>query len=115
MKLTLTGFVLFLAASAGCATVAVPEAQMASSEGAIRGAREVGAERVPAASLHLRLAEEEMTKAKAKMAEGDNAAAALLLERSRADAELALSLTREAAAVAEATAVVTRVEQVRSK
>jgi hypothetical protein len=106
-------FVVVAAVCAGCATVPAPQGQVASSEAAIRGAREVGAESVPQASLHLKLSEEQLAKAKAAMQEGDNASADLLLQRASADAELALALTREATAAAEATRILAQVQQIR--
>lgn len=113
MRLLMKSMFVVLAACAGCAAVPAPQGRVASSEAAIRGAREVGAESVPEASLHLRLSEEQLAKAKAAMAEGDNATADLLLQRSRADAELALGLTREVTAVAEANRLIAQVQQAR--
>jgi len=71
---------------------------------AARSAREVGAETSPQASLHLKLADEEITKSKALMKDGDNERAEYTLVRAKADAELALSLAKEASAKAEAQA-----------
>src|SRR5262249_21811090 len=68
-----------------------PYERVASSEAAIRGAREVGSEQVPQAALHLKLAEEEVQKAKALIRDGDNEAASFVLLRAQADAELALA------------------------
>ena len=68
---------------------------MVSSEGAIRAAREVGADSVPQAALHLKLSEEQVTKAKAMIASGDNEHADSSLQRAQADAELAISRSRE--------------------
>src|SRR5690242_3236692 len=113
MRFTMTKSMLVLSfgALAGCGSVAPPEARMASSQAAIRGAREVGAESVPNASLYLKLSEEELGQGKAMMAAGDNAGADLVLRRARADAELALALTRETTAEAEATRLLGLVQQ----
>jgi hypothetical protein len=65
---------------------------------AIRAAEEVGAAKVPEASLHLQLAKEQLARAQSMRGDSDQRRAALLLERAQADAELALALTRNQAA-----------------
>ena len=85
-----------------CGGYAVPTERMVSSEAALRGAQEVGAQNVPQAALHLRLAEEQITKAKALINDGDNERADYVLLRAKADAELALALAKEANAKADA-------------
>jgi hypothetical protein len=107
--------ILPLAFAAGCASFPAPTERMASSEAAARSAREVGAERVPQASLQLRLSEEQIARAKALMAEGDNEQADLLLQRAQADAELSLSLAREDQARKEAAQLVAQVAQLRAQ
>jgi len=107
---------LLLTAAAGCAASAPPPtARVASTEAAIRGAREVGAESVPRASLYVKLSQEQVTKARSAMANDDNIGADLLLQRAQADAELALALTRENTAQAEAKQSIDLVAQARSK
>lgn len=114
MRITLIA--VLLTAGAGCAASApLPTARMASTEAAIRSAREVGAESVPNASLHLKLSEEQVAKAKTAMANEDNIKADLMLQRAQADAELALALTRENTAQAEAKQVTDQVTQARNK
>lgn len=90
----------------GCAGSPPPNEREASSEASVRGAREVGAEQFPEASLHLKLAEEQLQKAKAQMKDGKNEDAAYTLMRAQADAELALALTRENKTRAEAQQVI---------
>jgi hypothetical protein len=79
----------------GCASVPPPTDRLARSEGSIRGAAEVGAQGVPAASLYLKLAQEELQAGKALMQQGDNERATYVLLRAHADAELALNIARE--------------------
>lgn len=80
----------------GCgASFPVPTQRMADAESAHRSALEVGAGSQPAAQLHVKLAEEQMTRAKRLMVEGDNKGADSMLIRSKADSELALALARE--------------------
>ena len=99
-------FVILIAISAiaalGCGGSPKPEARVASSQGAIRGAAEAGAEAVPRATLHMKLAQEQRDQALELIRNGDNHRAELLLARAEADAELALALAREAKARAEA-------------
>ena len=106
---------LLLLLAAGCASFPAPTERMASSEAAARSAREVGAERVPQASLQLRLSEEQIVKAKALMADGENEQADLLLQRAQADAELSLSLAREDQARKDAAQVIAQVAQLRAQ
>jgi len=106
---------LLIPVAAGCASYPAPTDRMASSEAAVRGAREVGAEGVPQASLQLRLAEENIAKARAAMAEDENELADRLLQRAQADAELALSLARENKARNEAQQVLGQVAQLRGQ
>ena len=102
MKSLLTAlFVFAAAATAGCSAAPVPNSRLASTQAAIRGAREVGAASVPEASLHLKFSEEQITQAKAMIAEGDNEQADVALQQAQADAELALALTRENTATVE--------------
>lgn len=85
-----------LAFAAGCgASIPPPTERMASSEGAIRGAQEVGAPTVPRAALHMKLAQEQVDRAKALMQDGRNQEADLVLMRAQVDAELAIALARE--------------------
>ncbi len=106
---------LLIPLAAGCASFPAPTDRMAASEAAVRGAREVGAEGVPQASLQLRLAEENIAQARAAMAEDDNELADRLLQRAQADAELALSLARENKARNDAQQVLGQVAQLRGQ
>jgi hypothetical protein len=77
------------------ASFPVPTQHMADAESAHRSALELGAASQPAAELHVKLAEEQMSKAKALISDGSNREADSLLIRSKADSELALALARE--------------------
>lgn len=94
---------LGLLASA-CATAKVPTDRLAASQAAIRTASEVGAERVPDASLYLRFAQEEQEQGRSFIAAGENEKAAVAFHRASADAELAIALARQAGARNEAKA-----------
>jgi Domain of unknown function (DUF4398) len=78
-----------------------PKQPLADAESATRSAREVGADSQPNAKLHVKLADEQITKAKAQIADGENERATYILLRARADAELALALAREQKALAD--------------
>src|SRR5258706_12923877 len=98
-----------------CGGAPKPEARMASSEGAIRGAQEAGAQNVPEATLYLKLAQEEREKALALVKDDQNHRAEYMLARSEADAELAVALARAASAKAEADKASEQVQQLKSK
>jgi len=104
-----------LAALLGCAAAPVPAERLASAEAGIRAASEVGAERVPQAALHLKLARDQLEVAKGMVESGDRDRASLVFGRAQADAELALTLAREDAARAEAAAVVAQVKALRQQ
>ncbi len=90
------------AATVACGGYPPPNDKLMASVAAARSAREMGAQSSPQAALHLKLADEEITKAKALMADGDNKRAAYTLIRAKADAELALALAKENTAKMEA-------------
>lgn len=116
-QLGLGVFVLLVAPlfAIGCGGAPPPTARMASSEAAIRAAREVGAQSDPKAAFHLKLAQEERDKAEAAMKDGKNEEAEGLLMRAEADAELALALARSAQMKAEAQKAVDSVEELKKK
>jgi hypothetical protein len=97
----------------GCAAAPVPAEKLASAEAGIRAAAEVGAEGVPQAALHLKLARDEVAQAKGLVQSGDRDRATMILARAEADAELSLALARESAARAEATAVLAQAQALR--
>jgi hypothetical protein len=84
-----------IAAMAGCASYPVPVQHMADAEGAARSASDVGAGSDPQATLHLKMATEEIAQAKQLIADGDNEKADSVLSRAKADGELALGEARE--------------------
>lgn len=84
-----------LAAITGCSSYPIPVQHMADAEGAARSASDVGAASNPQASLHLKMAQEEIANAKQLMADGDNEKADSVLVRAKADGELALGEARE--------------------
>jgi hypothetical protein len=87
-----------VALSVACgASFPAPTQHLADAESAHRSALELGAANQPAAELHVKLAEEQMSKAKTLIGNGDNKEADSLLIRSKADSELALALAREQA------------------
>ncbi|WP_437820822.1 DUF4398 domain-containing protein [Sorangium sp. So ce1078] len=89
------------ASAAGCAAPTAPfNERVVASQVMIRTAEEVGAEEIPPADLHLRLAREQVERARRLSAEGAPDRAQRMLLRAQADAELALALTRGARAQA---------------
>lgn len=84
------------AACAGCGARPLPAARVGSAEAAVRAARENGATRLPDAALHVRLAEDQITRARRLIDEGEHQRAEWLLVRAEADANVAAALVREA-------------------
>ena len=76
--------------------------QTADTTSAIAAAEAVGAQQHPKASLHLKLARDQLQEAKELLREDEKEKAMLTLQRAKADAELALLLVRESEAKASA-------------
>jgi regulator of protease activity HflC (stomatin/prohibitin superfamily) len=103
-------FVVVTAIVVGCANAPL---RTESSTSGIRAAEEVGAAKIPQASLYLQLAKEEQELAKGLAAKGKKEEAASMLLRAEADAELAIVLSHGDAEKSEAMAAVERVRQLR--
>ena len=78
----------------GCATAGPSTESLEATAASIRSAEELGAPRVPKASLHLQLAKEQSQHAKQLNDKGDGEEARRLVKRADADAELAVALAR---------------------
>jgi hypothetical protein len=85
-----------LAACAACASYPEPTSHLAASMAAVRGAETAGAEQIPQAALHLKLAQEQVAQAENMIKRDDNERADGMAIRAYNDAELALALAREA-------------------
>jgi hypothetical protein len=99
---TLSALSLLLFVAVGCGSFPPPTERLNTTQAAIRAASEVGAEQIPRAALHLKLAQEQTDKARAEMNDDDNEAADLNLRRAQADAELAIAIARETQGVQKA-------------
>jgi hypothetical protein len=97
-----------------CASTPPPTARMASAESAIRTAQEFGAEEVPTASLHVRIARDELDKAHALSKKDENKQADMMAQRAASDAQLALALSREEGALRAAERARNEVQQANS-
>src|SRR4051812_48332683 len=84
------------------ASMQPPTDRLASTDAAIRSARELGANNDPQAALHLKLADDQVLQARHLIREGENKRADRILQRASSDAELAVMMTRERAAKTEA-------------
>jgi len=110
MKIVYTGLVAGIGLIAvACASAPQPTERMASTQAAVRAAKEVGAKDVPQAQLHTQLAEEQVIQANKLIEDGDNERADQVLRRAQADAEMAVALAREAEMQREAEAAETSV------
>lgn len=98
-RVSVLSCVLGLCVIAGaCSSTPAPTERMASAESALRAARELGADQVPRAQLHLQLAQEEIGRARKLMKDGENQRADYVLQRASADAELGVALARHESA-----------------
>jgi len=105
---------LLAASIAGCAASGPSFNQKSeSSKSSIRAAEEVGASKLPSASVYLQLAKEELEHAKVLAAKGKKDEAASMLTRAEADAELAITLSHEQTEKTEAEKAIERVRQLR--
>jgi signal transduction histidine kinase len=100
---------------AACGGAPPPTDQLATSQAAIRGASEAGAEADPRAKKHLQLAERQLEEAKALIEDDDNEAALLMLQRAEADAELARALAKKSETSAQAVEALTEVKKLEEK
>ncbi len=98
MRLTIFTVGLFSLGVLACASRPLPTARVSSSEAAVRGAHEVGAEQTPEAALHLQMARDQLARARALMNDGEHEDAEWYLARAESDAEVAIALAREAKA-----------------
>jgi len=108
----LVGWAMAALGLVACGSTPAPHEKEASSQAAIRSAKELNAEQVPQAALHLKLAQEQFEKGKSAMNDGDNRRASYILMRAQADAELALALARENKTRAEAQQLIDRLRAV---
>jgi hypothetical protein len=103
--------VIFLAACGA----SVPHAEVADARAAISAAEASGAEQVPRAALHVKIAKDNVARAEQLIGDDENDEAREALERASADAKLASSLTREDQVRSETNAAIRRTEQLRSR
>jgi hypothetical protein len=97
-----------------CGSASIPHGKLADSEAAISAAEAAGANEVPRASLHTKLAKDQLEKARGEIKDGDTEEATLWIERAKADAELALSMARSQADQQRAQQALAEVEELRS-
>lgn len=96
MKNLVLSMIALAGLTAACgSSFPTPTDRLASSEAAIRSAKELGAQNDPQAALHVKLADEQVATAKNLMHDGENRRADLVLQRADSDAELAIMITRE--------------------
>ncbi len=92
-----------------------PKEAQIQTEAAVRGAREVGADKDPQATLELKYATDEIAEAKNLIASGDNHRAEMVLMRAKADAELAVVLAKVRTERADAQKAQAEVAEMRRK
>lgn len=97
-----------------CASNPVPADRLAKSQAAIRSASELGAERIPPAAVHLKVANDELDIARRLLADGDNKRAEFVLMRAEVDAEASIALAHEAAARADAQRTLDEIQRLKT-
>jgi hypothetical protein len=100
--------------ASACGSAATPAQQLTNSKASVSAAEAVGAENVPKARYHLKLARDQIATGEALIGDGNMAEADLVLQRAQADAELALSLSRETSIRAEAAEAKKKLEKLRA-
>jgi len=98
-----------------CGGSSLPPAKAADTQSSISAAAAVGAEQNPQASLHLKMARDQLKQAQNLIDDGKDEEARLVLERATADAEVALIITREAQAAANVKKAQNDVEALQSR
>lgn len=94
----------------GCASAPL---RSEASTSRIRAAEELGANKLPTASLHLQLAKEELQRARELSKHDEKEKAASMLTRAEADAALAVMLAREGTEKSESQQAADRVRQLK--
>ncbi len=87
---------LLVLAATGCGS-SLPVDAVAQPQAEIRAAEEAGAQDVPQAALHLKMAKDQLSVGSRAASEGHDQQAARAYARAKADAELAVLLARHAA------------------
>lgn len=105
---------LSLAVTSGCSSTLPPD-RVAEPRAAIRAATEMGAQNNPQAALHLKLAQDQVTRADALLKDGDKDKAGWALMRADADAELALALAKEEKLKGEVSEAQKRIQDLKQK
>ena len=105
----------FLLAFAGCATSMPLSDQMTAPSSAISAAREAGAAEIPQASLHLKMAEDQVAQAKSLMEDNESERADRVLQRAYVDARLALELARLETTRSKANGAIKRVQDIQQE
>jgi hypothetical protein len=96
----------------GCATGGkVPNSELTSSKAAVRTAEELGADKVPAAAFHLKLAKAHLARAEQLISEGETQRARFVLAKASSDADLSIALAKEEPARQEAYEVQSQAKQ----
>lgn len=106
---------LGIAVVTGCGSSAYPPADTTPTKTAVSAAEAVGAQSVPQAALHLKMAKDQLATAEALIADDENDEAFLVLERAHADAQLAMALAKEATMRAEAAEALQKVQKLREQ
>jgi hypothetical protein len=85
---------LLALAAAACGSAAFPLDKLTDAKSTVRAAQEAGAQSDPQATLHLKMANDELAASQKALDDKDNDRARQLLNQAQADADLSLALAR---------------------
>jgi hypothetical protein len=91
----MAGFAMCTALAVGCSSQQAPHTALTEAQSEVSAAEARGAQDVPQASLHLKMAKDAIAEAETLMKDGENEKARAALERAHVDAKLAKSLATE--------------------
>lgn len=118
MKSLLTGGLALTAlaiTTSGCSSQTAPHSALTEAQSAVSAAEAKGAQQVPQASLHLKMAKDSINEAQRLMSDKEYEAAKVVLERAQIDAELAESLAKEKEAKQKAQEQLNRVKSLQQQ
>jgi hypothetical protein len=115
LKWRVLGLAAFCFSTAACGSAAVSQETVVAAKSSVSAAEAVGAQDEPQASLHLKMAKDDIEYAEQLMDENKNDEARSALERAKYDADLASALTREVRTKEAAEAAATRIQELQKE
>lgn len=115
LKWRILGLSALSLSTAACGGAAVSQEAVVAANSSVAAAEAVGAQNEPQASLHLKIAKDDIEYAEQLIEENKNDKARAALERAKYDADLASALTREVRTKEAAEKAAARIEELQKK